>query len=130
MPTHETKEKSNANFVGKDLSVLPDVFAKTRDISSLIEYQENSVVSKMLLMKGTGNVTLFAFDGQGLSEHSAPFDALVQGSTARARYGSTGRTTRSEAARSSSCREQTTRRARPRRDAVQDDASDDKGMNR
>jgi quercetin dioxygenase-like cupin family protein len=63
----------------KDLSVLPDVLATTKDLSSLVEYQDNSVVSKMLLMKGTGNVTLFAFDGQGLSEHSAPFDALVQG---------------------------------------------------
>nr|MDO8116794.1 cupin domain-containing protein [Candidatus Sigynarchaeota archaeon] len=79
MSLHESKEKINAAFAGKDLSVLPDVLAKTRDLASLIEYQENSVVSKMLLMKGAGNVTLFAFDGQGLSEHSAPFDALVQG---------------------------------------------------
>jgi quercetin dioxygenase-like cupin family protein len=63
----------------KDLSVLSDVLAKTKDLASLIEYQADSVVSKMLLMKGAGNVTLFAFDGQGLSEHSAPFDALVQG---------------------------------------------------
>ncbi len=79
MSAHNTKEKGNAGLAGKDLSVLPDVLAKTKDLASLIEYQANSVVSKMLLMKGTGNVTLFAFDGQGLSEHSAPFDALVQG---------------------------------------------------
>ncbi len=79
MSARDTKEKGNAGPAGKDLSVLPDVLAKTKDLAGLVEYQANSVVSKMLLMKGTGNVTLFAFDGQGLSEHSAPFDALVQG---------------------------------------------------
>ncbi len=48
------------------------------DLSSLVEYQEGSVVSRELLKKNTGTVTLFAFDkGQGLSEHTAPFDALV-----------------------------------------------------
>ena len=60
-------------------SVLTGVLGTTKDLSSLIDYQENAVVSKMLLKKKNGNVTLFAFDGQGLSEHSAPFDALVQG---------------------------------------------------
>jgi len=49
------------------------------NLASLIEYQENAVVSSELLRKPTGTLTLFAFDkGQGLSEHSAPFDALVQ----------------------------------------------------
>lgn len=44
----------------------------------LIDYQEGSVVSRTILDKKTGTVTLFAFDeGEGLSEHSAPFDALV-----------------------------------------------------
>ena len=44
----------------------------------LIAYQEGAVVSRTLLKRPTGTVTLFAFDqGQGLSEHSAPFDALV-----------------------------------------------------
>ena len=44
----------------------------------LITYQDASVVSKTLLEKKTGTVTLFAFDkGQGLSEHTAPFDAMV-----------------------------------------------------
>lgn len=47
-------------------------------LNELIEYQEGSVVSKTLLNKETGTLTLFAFDaGQGLSEHTAPFDALV-----------------------------------------------------
>ena len=44
----------------------------------LVDYQDESVVSKQIIKKDTGNVTLFAFDkGQGLSEHTAPFDALV-----------------------------------------------------
>ena len=47
-------------------------------LNELIEYQEGSVVSGTLLNKETGTLTLFAFDkGQGLSEHTAPFDALV-----------------------------------------------------
>ncbi len=44
----------------------------------LVDYQDDSVVSKQMIKKDTGTVTLFAFDeGQGLSEHTAPFDALV-----------------------------------------------------
>ncbi len=44
----------------------------------MIDYQKGSVVSKELIKKEKGTVTLFAFDkGQGLSEHTAPFDALV-----------------------------------------------------
>ena len=44
-----------------------------------IIYSENSVVSKTIVKKQTGTITLFAFDkGQGLSPHVAPFDALVQ----------------------------------------------------
>ena len=45
----------------------------------MINYQSGAVVSKTLIEKTTGTVTLFAFaEGQGLSEHTAPFDALVQ----------------------------------------------------
>lgn len=45
----------------------------------MINYQQGAVVSKTIIEKNTGTVTLFAFDsGQGLSEHTAPFDALVQ----------------------------------------------------
>ena len=43
-----------------------------------IDYQSGGIVSKQLIKTPTGNVTLFAFDaGQGLSEHTSPFDALV-----------------------------------------------------
>jgi len=49
-----------------------------KDISQLITVQSESVVSKELVSRPSGTVTLFAFDrGQGLSEHSAPYDALV-----------------------------------------------------
>ena len=47
-------------------------------LAELVDYQANSVVSREILKKDTGTVTVFAFDaGQGLSEHTAPFDALV-----------------------------------------------------
>lgn len=49
------------------------------DLKNHISYAEGSVVSKTLVHKETGTLTLFAFDtGQGLSEHTAPFDAIVQ----------------------------------------------------
>jgi len=51
---------------------------KATRLADLVTYQEQSVVSKTLMEKKTGTVTLFAFDeGQGLSEHTAPFDAMV-----------------------------------------------------
>jgi quercetin dioxygenase-like cupin family protein len=56
----------------------PIEFGKKYELASAIEYQDGSVVSKQLIKKKTGNITLFAFDkGEGLSEHSTPFDALV-----------------------------------------------------
>ena len=47
-------------------------------LSSLVDYQKGSIVSKEIIRNDKGTVSLFAFDkGQGLSEHTAPFDALV-----------------------------------------------------
>ena len=47
-------------------------------LAGLVEYQDGSVVSRELVRKQAGTVTVFAFDaGQGLSEHTAPFDAIV-----------------------------------------------------
>ncbi len=44
-----------------------------------VDYSDNAIVSKTVIKKDTGNVSLFAFDkGEGLSEHTAPFDALIQ----------------------------------------------------
>lgn len=49
------------------------------DLAGLVEYGEGAVVSRTLIQASVGTVTVFAFDkGQGLSEHSTPFDALVQ----------------------------------------------------
>ncbi len=53
----------------------PSVVYKLAD---LVKYQEASVVSSTIIKKDEGTVTIFAFDkGQGLSEHTAPFDAMV-----------------------------------------------------
>lgn len=52
--------------------------AKAFELADLLTYQKNAVVSQEILRKGTGSITLFAFDkGQGLSEHTAPFEATV-----------------------------------------------------
>lgn len=57
---------------------MDDLEAQAVDLSDLVEYQEGSVVSRTIIKKDTGTVTLFAFDErQELSEHTAPFDALV-----------------------------------------------------
>ena len=59
----------------KDISKL---VAKASSLQELIDYQEGSVVSRTLIDKKTGTVTLFAFDeNQSLSEHTAPYDAMV-----------------------------------------------------
>jgi quercetin dioxygenase-like cupin family protein len=52
--------------------------AKASNLEGLIDYQEGSVVSRTIIDKKTGTITLFAFDeNQGLSEHTAPYDAMV-----------------------------------------------------
>jgi quercetin dioxygenase-like cupin family protein len=63
----ENKNKTDASLLGKVV-----------DIAALVDYQSGSVVSRTIIDKDTGTVTLFAFDeGQGLSEHTTPYDALV-----------------------------------------------------
>jgi quercetin dioxygenase-like cupin family protein len=57
---------------------MEDEKKKTTKMVDIVQYQKGSIVSKTLLDKKTGTVTLFAFDeNQSLSEHTAPFDALV-----------------------------------------------------
>jgi quercetin dioxygenase-like cupin family protein len=59
--------------------VLQACLGKAQDLAQMIEYVDSSVVSKTVLDKSAGTITLFAFDkGQRLSEHQAPFDAVVQ----------------------------------------------------
>src|SRR4030042_1141265 len=54
------------------------IHGQPASLAGLVDYQTDSVVSKTLIKKNTGTITLFAFDqNQALSEHTAPFDALV-----------------------------------------------------
>ena len=65
----------------KNASSSPETLPSDRSsaLTDLISVAEGAVVSRVLAKSGGGNVTLFAFDrSQGLSEHTAPFDALVQ----------------------------------------------------
>src|SRR5512137_139637 len=60
-------------------SMTDIITPKVENLKDLITYKDGSVVSREIIRKSTGTVTLFTFDkGQGLSEHTAPFDALVQ----------------------------------------------------
>lgn len=64
------------------LELKPDtdkrIYASAYDANRISEYQDGAIVSSTILKKSTGNITIFAFDeGQSLSEHTAPFDALV-----------------------------------------------------
>ncbi|MBW6518416.1 MAG: cupin domain-containing protein [ANME-2 cluster archaeon] len=65
----------------KDINLEPRTripAAKPLDLADSVEYSADSVVSRTLIENKAGTITLFAFDaGQGLSEHSAPFDAVV-----------------------------------------------------
>jgi quercetin dioxygenase-like cupin family protein len=55
-----------------------NLYSKPLELSGMVGYQAGSVVSRTIIEKQAGTVTLFAFSqGQGLSEHTAPFDALV-----------------------------------------------------
>ena len=67
MPQKRKQTASTESLVGRVVTTI-----------DLVDYQAGSVVSREIIGKKTGSVTLFAFDaGQGLSEHTAPFDALV-----------------------------------------------------
>lgn len=71
---HEPEEKA---YAGEDK--MSEIAGRVMNTGSIIDYQEGSVVSRSVIDKKSGTVTLFAFDrGQGLSEHTAPFDALVE----------------------------------------------------
>ncbi|HEX7401978.1 MAG TPA: cupin domain-containing protein [candidate division Zixibacteria bacterium] len=62
----------------KKHSDAEDLGAQVIKLAELVDYQKGSVVSREIVRKSNGTVTLFAFDqGQSLSEHTAPFDALV-----------------------------------------------------
>jgi len=59
--------------------VSPEISGRVADLAELVAYSPGSVVSKTLIDTRAGTITLFSFDaGQGLSEHKAPYDALVE----------------------------------------------------
>ncbi|MEM2902869.1 MAG: cupin domain-containing protein [Candidatus Bathyarchaeia archaeon] len=59
-------------------SASEDLTAGKANLTDLVDYQKGSVVSRTIVDKHAGTVTLFAFDeGQGLSEHTAPYDAVI-----------------------------------------------------
>mgnify|MGYP000874983631 CR=1 FL=1 len=58
--------------------VLEALAGKAQPLGGLAEYAKNSIVSKILIDKGVGSITLFAFDdGQRLTEHTSPYDAFI-----------------------------------------------------
>jgi quercetin dioxygenase-like cupin family protein len=62
----------------EELGVKNDLLAKAIPLKDLASFQDHSIVSREIVKKASGTVTVFAFDrGEGLSEHTAPFDALV-----------------------------------------------------
>ena len=61
-----------------DSKIAEELLAQPLKLATLAEYQSHSIVSREIIKKATGTATVFAFDaGEGLSEHTAPFDALV-----------------------------------------------------
>jgi len=60
-------------------TMLQACMGKAQSLHKLVEYSKDSIVSKTILDKPVGTITLFAFDkGQKLSEHTTPYDAVVQ----------------------------------------------------
>ena len=63
----------------KKAKVLSACLGKGQRLTDLVDYSADSIVSKTILDKPTGTITLFSFDkGQKLSEHTSPYDAVVQ----------------------------------------------------
>lgn len=58
---------------------MENMTEKIINFKEMVDYNEGAIVSKQILIKQAGNITLFSFDkGQKLSEHTAPYDAMVQ----------------------------------------------------
>src|SRR3989339_196732 len=67
------------NNKGENMKQKEDLKGKALKARNLVDYDKGAVVSRTIIEKKTGTVTIFSFDkGQGLSEHTAPFDALVE----------------------------------------------------
>jgi len=60
-------------------AVLSECLGEARSLAGLLEYSDNSIVSKTVLDKSSGTITIFSFDaGQRLSEHTSVYDAVIQ----------------------------------------------------
>jgi quercetin dioxygenase-like cupin family protein len=73
--------ESGVHFVSEPnpSTIAGELLGTVQPLAKLIDYHQGAVVSRTLLKKPTGTITLFAFDrGQELSEHTAPFEAMVQ----------------------------------------------------
>lgn len=70
---HDHPEQSGKSDTRRD-----ELYARVLDLKELVNYQDGTVASRMLINKKSGSITLFSFDeDEGLSEHTAPFDATV-----------------------------------------------------
>jgi quercetin dioxygenase-like cupin family protein len=66
-------------MASSETKILPDCLGRGLNLTDAAEYSTDAIVSKTLLNKVVGAMTLFAFDqGQSLSEHASPYDAVVQ----------------------------------------------------
>jgi quercetin dioxygenase-like cupin family protein len=79
---HVLKERNfmtgSDNGPGSPDKKREELVGKVLVINDLLQYQEGTVASRMIVFKKAGTITLFAFDeGEGLSEHSAPYDAIL-----------------------------------------------------
>jgi quercetin dioxygenase-like cupin family protein len=72
--------RGNRKYIQEDqMADVKNLIGEVLNIKDMVSYQTGSVVSRTVIDKSAGTVTVFAFDSeQGLSEHIAPFDALVQ----------------------------------------------------
>lgn len=74
------------------MTKMDDAIMTAADLAGLVTTQAGAVVSRTLISKASGTVTTFAFDaGEGLSEHTAPFDALILGLEGEALVSVSGR---------------------------------------
>lgn len=79
-------------------SAAAGILEQAARLSGLVDYQAGAIVSKEVIKSDKGTVTLFAFDkGQGLSEHIAPFDALLYAVDGKAEVSISGRPHRLQA---------------------------------
>src|SRR5512137_2576806 len=70
--------QSNPEDIPAAGAIRENLKGKVLKVNDLVQYQEGTVASRMIVFRKTGTITLFAFDaGEGLSEHSAPYDAIL-----------------------------------------------------